>query len=63
MEREELETLHGDVWNTKEFTEMFEVKSFLAPCCFVVHRETGRKGYVHFQHMPRYYFNFIPYDK
>jgi hypothetical protein len=47
----------NDVWNTKELTAKFEVRSFLAPLCFVTDRATGKKGTVMFQHMPRFYFH------
>jgi hypothetical protein len=46
----------GQVWNTSQLSERFEVISFLAPFCVVKDRTTGKKGSVMFQHMPRFYF-------
>lgn len=59
-ERESLEKIHGEVWDTKELQETFEVIGFAAPFCMVTKKSTGEKGAVMFQHMPRFYFKFAP---
>lgn len=58
--REFLENLHGEVWNTQELQEEFEVLGFLAPYCIVRRRSDGIRGSVMFQHSPRFYFHFEP---
>ncbi len=62
LEREELEKKYGkdNVWDTTELQETFEVKGFAAPFCVVTKKDTGEKGAVIFQHMPRFYFAFQP---
>lgn len=62
MDREKLEGAYGkdDVWDTEELQETFEVVGFAAPFCMVTKKETGEKGAVMFQHMPRFYFGFKP---
>ena len=57
-ERERLEAKWGQVWNTKEVQEDFEVLGFLAPFVVVREKATGKKGAMMFQHHPRFYFNF-----
>jgi len=48
-ERQRLEALHGEVWNTAELP--FQIKSFLAPYCTTV------EGLVlEFQDRPRFYW-------
>ena len=61
-ERQQLETTYGagNVWNTDELTATFEVRSFLAPFCFVTRKSDGQKGALMFQHSPRFYFDFKP---
>jgi hypothetical protein len=59
-ERARLEPIHGEVWNTRELTEAFEVHSFLAPFVLVTRKSDGQKGLLAFQHMPRFYFDFTP---
>ena len=57
MTKEELQKTYGQVWTTDELTSEFSIESFLAPFCFGVHRETGKKYSIQFQHSPRFYFN------
>ena len=57
-EREELERVHGQVWDTKQLQEDFEVRGFLAPFVTVRRRADGKEGSLMFQHKPRYYFDF-----
>ena len=61
-EREALEQAYGkdNVWDTTELQETFEVRGFAAPFCTVIKKDTGEKGTVMFQHMPRFYFGFQP---
>ncbi len=57
--REALEAQHGQVWDTQELAEEFEVIGFLAPLVVVRRKSDGQKGSLEFQHMPRFYFNFV----
>ena len=54
-----LENQAGQVWNTKELQEDFNVQSFLAPFCFVTRKKDQVKGTLQFSHRPRFYFNFV----
>lgn len=59
--RQELESQYGagNVWDTRELSERFEVISFLAPFCIVRDKVTGKRGTVMFQHgPPRLYFDY-----
>ena len=56
--REALEQQYGDVWDTKQMQELFEVRGFAAPLAVVKRKEDGAVGTVMFQHSPRFYFNF-----
>jgi len=58
--REYLESKHGEVWDTTELQEQFEVLSFMAPFVGVRRRCDGVKGSVMFQNSPRLYFGFQP---
>ncbi len=58
LDREALEKLHGQVWNTQELQQDFEVIGFAAPCVVVERKSDGVKGSVMFQHRPRFYFSF-----
>jgi hypothetical protein len=53
-----LEAEHGQVWNTQELGEDFEVLGFAAPLVVVRRREDGVRGSLFFQHTPRFYFGF-----
>ena len=61
-ERLEIEYGKGNVWDTKELSERFEVQGFMAPFCVVRDRATGKKGTVMFTHHPRFYFRFDPVE-
>ena len=56
--REALEAEHGQVWNTQELGEDFEVLGFAAPLVVVRRRADGVLGSLFFQHSPRLYFSF-----
>lgn len=58
--RDELSRDFGDVWDTSELQDKFEVLGFLAPFCVVRRKADGVKGSLLFQHEPRFYFNFDP---
>jgi hypothetical protein len=58
--REALEAQYGQVWDTGQLTQDFEVIGFLAPLVVVRRRSDGVKGSLEFQHRPRLYFNFAP---
>jgi hypothetical protein len=58
--REYLESKHGQIWDTTELQQEFEVLGFLAPFVIVRRRADGVKGSVLFQSSPRFYFGFQP---
>ena len=60
--REALEAKHGQVWDTSELSDQFEVLGFLAPVVVVRRRNDGVKGSLEFQHSPRFYFSFQPHE-
>jgi len=60
--REALEAQYGQVWDTQQLTEDFQVIGFLAPVVVVRRRADGVKGSLEFQHSPRYYFSFQPHE-
>jgi hypothetical protein len=59
--REALESEHGQVWNTQELGQDFQVEGFLAPYVVVRRKSDGQRGSLLFQHNPRLYFGFEPY--
>jgi len=59
-ERADLESKHGQVWNTSELPKDFEVLSFLAPFVVVRRKSDGKMGSLFFQNDPRYYYSFSP---
>lgn len=59
--REALEAEYGQVWNTDELRQDFEVIGFAAPLVVVRRRSDGQKGSLEFQHNPRFYFNWQPH--
>ena len=58
--REYLEAKHGEVWDTSELQEQYEVLAFMAPFTIVRRRSDGVRGSVMFQANPRFYFQFQP---
>lgn len=56
--RAALESDVGQVWNTEELTEAFEVIGFAAPFVVVRRRADGARGTLEFSHRPRFYFAF-----
>ena len=58
--RPALEAQYGQVWDTTQLSQDFEVVGFMAPFVVVRRRNDGRKGSLTFQHHPRFYFSFEP---
>ena len=58
--RVSLEATYGQVWDTDELRQDFEVKGFLAPYVVVRRKSDGVLGSLMFQHAPRFYFRFAP---
>jgi hypothetical protein len=58
--REALEAQHGQVWNTDQLRDDFDVLGFMAPIVVVCRKADGIKGSLFFQHSPRFYFGFSP---
>ena len=58
--REALEAEHGEVWDTNQLREDFEVLGFGAPLVVVRRKSDGKRGSLFFQHNPRFYFGFQP---
>jgi hypothetical protein len=56
--REAMEAEHGQVWDTNQLTDDFEVLGFSAPLIVVRRKADGVRGSLYFQHRPRYYFSF-----
>lgn len=59
--REALEAQYGQVWDTDQLREEFEVIGFGAPLVVVRRKADGQKGSMMFQHHPRLYFGFEAY--
>jgi hypothetical protein len=58
--RAALEAKYGQVWDTDQVREQFEVIGFMAPLVVVRRKSDGVKGSLMFQHNPRFYFGFQP---
>jgi len=58
--RPDLESKHGQVWNTSQLQEDFQVIGFMAPLVVVRRRSDGIKGSLMFQNDPRLYYSFSP---
>jgi hypothetical protein len=61
--REALQGVYGQLWDTQQLTEDFEVIGFMAPLVVVRRRADGVKGSLEFQHSPRLFFNWQPHKK
>ena len=57
--RDALETQYGQVWDTTQLGDEFEVIGFMAPLVVVRRKVDGQKGSLEFQHSPRLYFSFV----
>ena len=58
-DRAEAEKRYGVVWDTTELQRDFTVHSFQAPFVVVTRKADGAVGCLTFQHMPRWYFDFV----
>ena len=58
--RPNLESKHGQVWNTSQLQEDFQVIGFMAPLVIVRRRSDGVRGSLMFQSDPRFYHSFSP---
>jgi len=58
--RKALEAAHGEVWDTAELSENFEVVGFGAPFVVVIRKSDRVRGSLQFQHAPRFYYEFRP---
>lgn len=56
--REALEADHGQVWDTRQLGDDFDVLGFMAPVVVVRRKSDGQKGSLFFQHRPRFFFGF-----
>lgn len=61
--REALEARYGQVWDTEQLRQHFDVIGFMAPLVVVRRRADGVKGSLEFQGSPRFYFSFVPDTK
>jgi hypothetical protein len=57
--RESLESRYGQVWDTRQLAHDFIVLGFQAPYVVVRRKSDNQVGSLEFQHLPRYYFNFM----
>jgi hypothetical protein len=60
--REALEAQYGQVWDTQQMSDEFQVVGFMAPLCVVRRKSDGAKGSLEFQHNTRFYFSFQPHE-
>ena len=58
--RPDLETKHGQVWDTGQLQDDFQVLGFAAPFVIVRRRSDGVRGSLLFQNDPRFYYSFQP---
>ena len=56
--RQDVESRHGQVWDSEEMRRDFEVLAFCAPWTVVKRRADGVTGSLEFQHVPRLYWGF-----
>ena len=61
--RAALEIKYGEVYDTDQLSNTFDVIGFMAPYVVAKRKSDGVKGSLEFQHHPRYYFNFQPDTK
>ena len=59
--REYLEAQQGQVWDTQQLSDDFEVLGFMAPLVVVRRKFDNQKGSLMFQASPRFYFGFEPH--
>lgn len=59
MDRKELEDEYGQVWDTQQLQDDFDVLGFRAPYIACTRKSDKLKGSMQFQAYPRFYFKFI----
>lgn len=57
-DRQRLETEHGQVWDTDELQQDFNVTGFAAPFVVVTRKSDNVVGSLRFQARPRFYHSF-----
>ena len=57
QERKRLQSRYGQVWDSQELAEDFQVLGFMAPFVVAIRKSDGKKGSLQFQHFPRFYFS------
>ena len=55
-DRDELEKVYSDIWNTSEVARHYEILGFKSPFAIARCKTTGERGSLVFQNVPRYYF-------
>ena len=63
MNKQELETIYGEVLSTAEAVQKYEFIAFCAPFVEVRRHVDGRLGTLEFQPSPRFYFQFIEHER
>jgi hypothetical protein len=58
--RPDLESKYGQVWDTSQLQDDFQVLGFMAPFVVVKRRLDGVRGSLMFQNSPRFYYSFQP---
>ena len=56
LRRKEIEASEGQVWNTSELTDEFNIEGFLAPCCYGTRKSDNARITLLFAHSPRFYY-------
>lgn len=59
LRTELLQTFPGDVYDTAELQEKFDVLGFSAPFVVVTRKSDNQIGSLQFNHNPRLYFGFV----
>lgn len=59
-QREQLEQQVGQVWNTEELQNDYDVIGFSSPFVVVTRKSDGAKGSLQFSSRPRFYFAWHP---
>ena len=58
--RPDLESKYGQVWDTSQLQDDFQVLGFMAPFVVAKRRSDGVRGSLMFQNSPRFYHSFQP---
>lgn len=57
-DRAYFEAQFGQVWDTNQLQQEFQVLGFMAPFVVAERKADGVKGSLEFTHFPRFYFSF-----